>query len=489
MSRDLHTAPHGCERRTHLPVPVPTLKDASWHVVILEKPPRIHVWAEPAAAKAPVRHAEGVERKSIEPQAASFESTRSQPESKSMSLKAKIEAVIYAAEEPVTLAQMVGLLGHEAQAELDRTAAGQQSLALDAAFTEDSLPSSAEPDDFDQEVFGSSQSTPGSEPDFEHEDLNLEPNRAAAPPQREGEISPAASTTPPSGGDARLGEQGSVNPAATPQQLARDEREHARALREFVRSLLDELIRDYSTSDRGLEIREVAGGFRLATKPEYHDAVRGFVKALKPPLKLTLQALETLAVVAYKQPVTAPEVSEIRGVDSGGVLGSLMARKLVTTAGRKPVIGRPILYKTTKDFLLRFGLKDINELPSIEEFEKMAGELADTDSVSNYPVPNHPVPKYSVQEEISMPYQTSAETAHTDPEFARLNQDAQRSVTGANLEEEKESTEPQADGDGATVETVTPDGRLSGITPPQSTADDTDTSAAEAEIQQREQNT
>ncbi len=133
--------------------------------------------------------------------------------------------------------------------------------------------------------------------------------------------------------------------------------------------------------DRGLEIREVAGGYRLATKPEYHDAVRGFVKSLKPPLKLSLQALETLAVVAYKQPVTAPEISEIRGVDSGGVLGSLMARKLITTAGRKQVIGRPILYKTTKDFLLRFGLKDINELPSIEEFEKMAGELAEQEEI------------------------------------------------------------------------------------------------------------
>ena len=83
-------------------------------------------------------------------------------------------------------------------------------------------------------------------------------------------------------------------------------------------SLLDQLIADYANEDRGLEIREVAGGFRLATKPEYHDAVRGFVKHLKPPLKLSLQALETLAVVAYKQPVTAPEISEIRGVESAG---------------------------------------------------------------------------------------------------------------------------------------------------------------------------
>jgi segregation and condensation protein B len=129
-----------------------------------------------------------------------------------------------------------------------------------------------------------------------------------------------------------------------------------------------------------MEIREVAGGYRMATKPEYHDAVRGFVKSLKQPMKLSLQALETLAVIAYKQPVTAPEVSEIRGVDSGGVLGGLVTRKLITTAGRKQVIGRPILYKTTKEFLLRFGLKDVNDLPSMEEFEKMAGELAESEA-------------------------------------------------------------------------------------------------------------
>ena len=144
--------------------------------------------------------------------------------------------------------------------------------------------------------------------------------------------------------------------------------------------MLDELIADYSNSERGMEIREIAGGYRMATKPEYHDAVRGFVKSLKPPMKLSLQALETLAVIAYKQPVTAPEVSEIRGVDSGGVLGGLVSRKLITTAGRKPVIGRPILYKTTKEFLLRFGLKDVNDLPSMEEFEKMAGELAESEA-------------------------------------------------------------------------------------------------------------
>ena len=136
--------------------------------------------------------------------------------------------------------------------------------------------------------------------------------------------------------------------------------------------MLDELIADYASDNRGVEIREIAGGYRMATKPECHDAVRAFVKSLKPALKLSLPALETLAVVAYKQPVTAPEVNEIRGVDSSGVFGSLLARKLIATAGRKQVIGRPILYKTTKEFLLRFGLKDVTELPSMEEFEKMA---------------------------------------------------------------------------------------------------------------------
>jgi segregation and condensation protein B len=104
-------------------------------------------------------------------------------------------------------------------------------------------------------------------------------------------------------------------------------------------------------------------------------------------MKLSLQALETLAVIAYKQPVTAPEISDIRGVDSGGVLGSLISRKLVTTAGRKQVIGRPILYKTTKEFLLRFGLKDLAELPSMEEFEKMAGELVESEAESQLALP------------------------------------------------------------------------------------------------------
>ena len=140
-----------------------------------------------------------------------------------------------------------------------------------------------------------------------------------------------------------------------------------------IRAALEELIADCDNGDRGMEIREVAGGYRMATKPEHHDVVKGFAKSLKPPIKLSLQALETLSVIAYKQPVTAPEIGEIRGVDSSGVLGTLIDKKLVTTAGRKQVIGRPILYKTTKEFLLRFGLKDVGELPSMEEFERMLG--------------------------------------------------------------------------------------------------------------------
>ena len=141
-----------------------------------------------------------------------------------------------------------------------------------------------------------------------------------------------------------------------------------------VRSCLVELVGEYGSPDHGIEIREVAGGYRMSTKPEQHEVVRAFAKSLKPPIRLSLPALETLAVIAYKQPVTVPEINDIRGVDSGGVIGTLLDRKLITTAGRKQVFGRPILYKTTKEFLMRFGLKDVNELPSMEEFEKLVAE-------------------------------------------------------------------------------------------------------------------
>ena len=141
-----------------------------------------------------------------------------------------------------------------------------------------------------------------------------------------------------------------------------------------VRTTLEELVSDYGSQDHGIEIRQVAGGYRMSTKPEQHEMVRSFAKSLKPPIRLSLPALETLAVIAYKQPATVPEINEIRGVDSGGVIATLLDRKLITTVGRKQVIGRPILYKTTKEFLMRFGLKDVNELPSMEEFEKLVAE-------------------------------------------------------------------------------------------------------------------
>jgi segregation and condensation protein B len=150
-------------------------------------------------------------------------------------------------------------------------------------------------------------------------------------------------------------------------------------LKSQVRSAIEELIAEYSSAEHGLEIRQIAGGYRMATKPEQHDVVRAFAKSLKPPIRLSLPALETLAVIAYKQPVTVPEISEIRGVDSNGVIATLLDRKLITTAGRKAVIGRPILYRTTKEFLLRFGLKDVSELPSMEEFEKLVAESFQND--------------------------------------------------------------------------------------------------------------
>jgi len=278
-------------------------------------------------------------------------------------LKAKLEAVIYAAEEPVTLAQLIGLLGEEAQQDLD---AQQPSLALE---------------DEGSPIDAGTPTDPG-----------------AQGPDSGTWVEAATEPAPTNDADALNAE---ITDSTADDKQAQREREaeakqKAKRLRDYFRSLLDALIADYASPARGLEIREVAGGFRLATKPEFHDAVRGFVKSLKPPLKLSLQALETLAVVAYKQPVTAPEVSEIRGVESAGTLGSLMTRKLVTTAGRKQVIGRPILYKTTKDFLVRFGLKDINELPSIEEFEKLAGELNETlldetsDAQEETPMPDTP---------------------------------------------------------------------------------------------------
>ena len=302
-----------------------------------------------------------------------------------MSLKAKLEAVIYAAEEPVTLAQFVALFAEEAlelKAEREAAAAAQapqptlelvdlpESAEIVEVAVEPAEPVAAE--DLLPGEFGDGLNGEGLNVDaLNAEVLDPETQPAAGISEASSEAPPEAAPKAPSAPEEQ------IDPEA---EAKRQQRAKDREVREILRSVLDELIAEYAADSRGIEIREIAGGFRMGTKPEIHDAVRAFVKSLKPALKLSLPALETLAVIAYKQPVTAPEVGEIRGVDSGGVLGSLISRKLIATAGRKQVIGRPMLYKTTQEFLLRFGLKDLNELPSMEEFEKMAAlELSEGD--------------------------------------------------------------------------------------------------------------
>ncbi|HYV75649.1 MAG TPA: SMC-Scp complex subunit ScpB [Candidatus Binatia bacterium] len=237
-----------------------------------------------------------------------------------MSVKAKLEAVIYATEEPVTLDLLASLVRDAVLAELAREE--ESRLALNQAISHGEPESSNEP-------------------------------VVAESPAEASELAVA---------------QTNVSADSEPQD---DKKEELRQVKAYLKKLLDELTEEYAASTHGVEVRQVAGGYRMATKPEQHDLVVAFAKSLKPPVRLSLQALETLAVIAYKQPVTAPEISEIRGVDSSGVLATLLDRKLITTAGRKQVIGRPILYKTTREFLLRFGLNNVSELPSIEEFEKL----------------------------------------------------------------------------------------------------------------------
>jgi segregation and condensation protein B len=255
-----------------------------------------------------------------------------------LSLKAKIEAIIYAAEEPITLDQI--------------------GEVLREAGLADSL---------------------------------LQPN----------EETPV--------------EEGASSLSQSEQDAKAAAKEEKKALRNAIRAIVEELTADYNSADRGMEVRQVASGYRISTKPEHHDVVKSFAKSLKPPIRLSLQALETLAVIAYKQPVTAPEISEIRGVDSSGVLATLIERKLITTAGRKQVIGRPMLYKTTKDFLLRFGLSDLNELPSMEEFEKMTqgaaqeelfGAVADATGVPDDPA--------QAQTQDAAPQETAEPSEHAE---------------------------------------------------------------------------
>ncbi len=284
-----------------------------------------------------------------------------------MSLKAKLEAVIYAAEEPVSLAQLATLFAEEAWEWKAEQTVVEPMEAASAETVEPATPLQEVLPDLTAPTAGANGVT-------------AVPEDGAGNVETDG---PAAGESEADAAEPSGAEVAEPDPAQAEAEVRRLARQREREARDAIKSLLDELIADYAADSRGIEIREIAGGYRMATKPECHDAVRAFIKGQKPPLKLSLPALETLAVIAYKQPITAPEVNEIRGVDSSGVFGSLLARKLIATAGRKQVLGRPILYKTTREFLLRFGLKDVSELPSMEEFEKMAAsELEEPEAAS-----------------------------------------------------------------------------------------------------------
>jgi segregation and condensation protein B len=196
--------------------------------------------------------------------------------------------------------------------------------------------------------------------------------------------------TPEAPTETVVAEDGSVLPArevraivealvfAAPQPLS--PREIGRVLggvpKEDWQRALEELQADYARDERGLQLIEVAGGWQITTRPEYNDWVRELLDP-KIPTRLSIQALETLAVIAYRQPVTLPEIIELRGVRSQGVVKTLLEKRLIRITGRKEVVGRPMLYGTTKQFLLHFGLKDLDELPQIEEFAEVLGEEVD----------------------------------------------------------------------------------------------------------------
>jgi segregation and condensation protein B len=190
-----------------------------------------------------------------------------------------------------------------------------------------------------------------------------------------------------------------------------------------VQASLDELVASCAADERGIEIRAVAGGYKMYTKPQHHDAVRRFIKSLRSPLRLSMPALETLAVIAYKQPVTSPEISEIRGVNTAGVISTLLDKRLITTAGRKEVIGRPILYRTSKEFLMRFGLSDLEELPSLKEFEALAREALGSDEGI---VPSEEVlmngPSADTLENLPQPEDAAAQEELREEEVAATNE-------------------------------------------------------------------
>ncbi|MDR3762755.1 MAG: SMC-Scp complex subunit ScpB [Acidobacteriota bacterium] len=371
-----------------------------------------------------------------------------------MSLKAKVEAIIYAAEEPVTLEQIASLLRADVLADLATAKAAAEAEAAETA----SEPTASAAGEISPELAADEEPAPEAGPllQFNGEATESAPEtqEEAAPEdaaevealaaQAEAEPGEAASgeatteATPETAGDAAASdtaaevsseapaESASVQapettsrkraPKKTEAEIAED-----KAVRARLREVLVELIKDFAGEERGIEVRQIAGGFRMATKPEHHDVVRAFAKSLKPPIRLSLAALETLAVVAYKQPITGPEITDIRGVESAGVIGTLLDRKLITTAGRKQVIGRPMQYKTSKEFLLRFGLNEINELPSMEEFSQLASDMAAMEIAPSEPAAPELFP---AQDEGSNDGETGANAAPESMENAAAEEDA-----------------------------------------------------------------
>ena len=186
--------------------------------------------------------------------------------------------------------------------------------------------------------------------------------------------------------------------------------------KERVKAQIEALIEEYQRPAHGIQIRQVAGGYKFYTKPEHHEALREFVKNLKPPIRLSRAALETLAVIAYRQPVTLPEIDEIRGVNCGGVIHTLLEKKLIVTAGRKNVVGRPILYRTSREFLVQFGLKDVGELPSLKEFEELARQALGSEMPASTPSPQEtPSAEPPPAPEAAAPVETAVEIA-TSPD-------------------------------------------------------------------------
>lgn len=145
---------------------------------------------------------------------------------------------------------------------------------------------------------------------------------------------------------------------------------------EEIETALADLLAEYEAPERGIILRQVGGGYRLSTRVDYHDSVRNFLKT-KPGYRLSMAALETLAIIAYKQPVTVPEILEIRGVKSSGAIRTLLEKRLITPRGRKKALGAPMQYGTSKEFLIHFGLSSLKDLPSVEEFEEIFGDKAE----------------------------------------------------------------------------------------------------------------